>query len=598
MSMLEFPRIYFKGEISWDPITTNNYDNHYNENSGETIFPGVADKVKAFREQAIDAVVTGGRGGNWNPHGTHRSTFFNTTVCGFDLGNGVEVCDPFVNAAVNFTGMLVDLDPFGSFSSQLFFDWMRFGVDGGYRIFAPRTSRVTARCINLNRNSANGFVAGVASVVWQTSFAKADRLRVDPFDSLILRRLDEAMEPDDVLGLTVRFNTYRTIYYNNPKLRNGSPDVRAAAQALTAKLKGGGFQPNPARSLLVGAIGLWRPDEPAHEPGDRALIATANSPLGAAQARLDETTLTLDLANSVPEIDENLKKKDLGTLTIVAVDPASQTFTRLGYLPYDHYNRAAYEASAGIATVRLEQGVAQAAANKDIQVLDGAGKPLLTEMALRAIPRTPNLYLNEHETVTAAFQLYNRGRLEKSSVAVTLFQTDSSSSNIDSITHVTTDANGTLALPLTGSSGGINAWVPSLSNDDQPIGSIDPQKNTYMYVRMCPADALLAELEPSWANVYAHVLANWNAMAPCMDNWLKLDDPKQIKAHAQILRALTHPSNFENYRFMPVTRDMSAGKRALLYKFLELDHEPEAGAGPHKTEGRSFAELSRAMRRG
>jgi len=50
---------------------------------------------------------------------------------------------------------------------------------------------------------------------------------------------------------------------------------------------------------------------------------------------------------------------------------------------------------------------------------------------------------------------------------------------------------------------------------------------------------------------------------------------------------------------MPVTRDMSAGERTLLYKFLdavksELELE-SIEAGP---DGRSFAELSRSLRRG
>ena len=71
--------------------------------------------------------------------------------------------------------MLVDLEPYGSYSSQLFFDTMSFGIDGGCRIFAPRSSRVTDRYINLGRNPVY-YIAGFASVIWQTSFAKADGL--------------------------------------------------------------------------------------------------------------------------------------------------------------------------------------------------------------------------------------------------------------------------------------------------------------------------------------------------------------------------------------------------------------------------------------
>jgi len=91
------------------------------------------------------------------------------------------------------------------------------------------------------------------------------------------------------------------------------------------------------------------------------------------------------------------------------------------------------------------------------------------------------------------------------------------------------------------------------------------------------------------------VLANWNAMAPCMDNWLMLDNPAQVKAHAHVLKRLTDPANFESLRFMPVTRDMSMGQRALLYRFL--DATPGGTAGKQPKFDRSNSDLSRAMRR-
>ena len=183
MSVLETPRIYFKGEVAWDPIVSNNFDTNYDEDAGETIFPAAADKVKAFRAQAISQVA----GGNWNPHGTHRAVFYDSAVSAVDVGAGAATNDPFVAASVQFTGMLVDLEPFGAMSSQLYFDSMHFGIDGGYRILAPRSSRVTARYINFARNSANTMIAGVASAVWQASFAKSDGLRVDAFDSKALQ---------------------------------------------------------------------------------------------------------------------------------------------------------------------------------------------------------------------------------------------------------------------------------------------------------------------------------------------------------------------------------------------------------------------------
>ena len=73
------------------------------------------------------------------------------------------------------------------------------------------------------------------------------------------------------------------------------------------------------------------------------------------------------------------------------------------------------------------------------------------------------------------------------------------------------------------------------------------------------------------------MLSNWEAMAPCMDNWLRLGDPQQVLAYGWVLKHLTDPGNFEAFRFMPVTRDMSAGQRTLLYAFL--DGGGRGGAG-------------------
>ncbi|MET1110173.1 MAG: hypothetical protein ABWX67_01455, partial [Allosphingosinicella sp.] len=119
-----------------------------------------------------------------------------------------------------------------------------------------------------------------------------------------------------------------------------------------------------------------------------------------------------------------------------------------------------------------------------------------------------------------------------------------------------------------------------------------------------PADEAIGSLPPTWDNVYTGVLANWNAMAPCMDNWLNLADPAQVHAFGAVLKKLTDPGNFELYRYMPVTRDMTDGERTLLWNFLDSPLESAAapvvlGAAVPKTPpppGRDFQALSRLAR--
>ena len=56
MSVLETPRLVFRGQITWDPITTNNYTQQYDEADARNNFPTNAEDVAAFRKDAIDAV--------------------------------------------------------------------------------------------------------------------------------------------------------------------------------------------------------------------------------------------------------------------------------------------------------------------------------------------------------------------------------------------------------------------------------------------------------------------------------------------------------------------------------------------------------------
>lgn len=616
MSVLETPRIYFRGEVDWDPIVTNNGPNFYDEVDATTVFPKAIDRVAQFRRNAIAAV---GRG-TWNPHGTHRSTFYNSIVSGADLGAGLVQNDPFVNSPASFRGMLVDLEPYGSFSSQLFFDSIRFGIDGGYRIAAPRTSRFTARYINFARNAV-GAIAGIASAVWQTTFPKTDGLRIDAFDSPALQALQKALDANDVLGLTIQWNSYRTIYFNTP----GAVDKLIMAQQsceLTAKLAGGGFQPNPARSMMVGTIGLWRAGEPVHEPCDRALITGPDDnpgppTIGTAHARLGGETITLDLSNSISETGLDLTKANFGELSVVAVDASGAAPVTLASFDYPQYDREAYLATSGIVTLPVKADALKTAQSSDLQLRDAAGGVLLAEQALRALAVAPNLYVDQNDKATATLQVYSRGVPAGAGIQVMVCVMSADGSTVDSTFTVTTTADGTVTFPLVTSAPAITAYVPLPGpNPVQPTQGIDPQVYTYMYVRVLPADVKIAQLPPTWENVYGRVLANWHAMAPCMDNWLDLGNEAQVRSFGPMIKKLTDPNYFEHFRYMPVTRDLTPGSRTLLYNFLDsttaeapvaaklemsLESVPgaevaQAAPAPAAEAKVNFAELSKKMR--
>ncbi len=618
MSVLEIPRIYFRGEIAWDPVTTNNYPvgqapAAYDEDDCESKlnkgYVGSAN-VAAFRQAAIDEVVDSG---NWNPQGSYRCPMFDTSISGVDTGGGLDTADPFVSAPVDFSGMLVDSEPYGAYSSQLFFDTMSFGIAGGCRIFGNRVQRFSDRYINFAANPTNDMIAGIASVMWQNCFPKDQGLQIDAHDSKALKALLECMDDPDVLGAMVRFCTYRTVYYDDPSLTNAT--AGPPGQALQRKLNAGGFQPNPARSLLVGTVGLWRRGEPVFEPADRALLTTGmpitvskdpaigKAVSGTAWALVGEDRVTLDLSNCIPGVDRAPQKVDLGDLILTTTDPPRAVASSvIATIPFSHYDRAAYDATSGVVDIPIAPALAKRLGKLGVLSLTCSAGTLLTEAPLRAVPADPNLYINEGGTVQTQVQVLDRGLPAGAGVTVTMSELGASQPT--AMTQ-TTDAAGKATFTLHGTAGDVVGLV--LQPGANPVlpmttSAFDTQTYTYMYLRILPADDAIATMDPTWANVHNYVLSNWEAMAPCMDNWLLLGDEQQVLAYASLVKKLTHPDNFESFRYMPVTRDLTPGQRTLLYRFLDggVAKGKAGAAGPEAADGdaneRDFHRLSRATR--
>lgn len=596
MSVLETPRVYFRGTTTFDPVTTNNYPRNYDEmNAQSVVTPGgshaaLKAAVDGFRAGAVADV----KNGSWNPHGTYRSIFYETSVVGVDLGSGTNTTDPFVGVPVSFEGMLVDLEPYGSTSSQLFFDQMSFGIDGGCQVKARRSMRMIARQINFARNPTYNCIAGVASVVWQTSFPKGEGLPLAAHDSTAIAALAKALEAPDVLGLTVRWNAYRTIYYDDIACRNGNAVMRQHAAELTRKLEEGGFQPNPARSALVGVLGLWRKGDAPQVIGDRALLQANSGPIATASARLEGTRLTIDLANSIPETGPDLTKQDYGPLAIVA------NGVQIATIATSEYDKAAYEATAGIVTCTLSEDGAARARVSDLSLQDGNGTVYLQESALHVCEVTPNTYVESGESATLSVQVLRRGVPVTSGVPV--YWTSLSTSAPTEQTSLT-DSEGVARLEVIGANsagpnalGQIDCYVASTAAG--PPGPFSTMQMSYLYVRTLPPPAPGFSTQPTWENVYASVLFNWHAMAPCMDNWLRLDDPAQIAAYAPIVRKLTARANFESYRYMPVTRDMSDPLRQLLYAWLDNPTGADGNALEARTKPADANAHGRAFRMG
>jgi hypothetical protein len=302
-------------------------------------------------------------------------------------------------------------------------------------------------------------------------------------------------------------------------------------------------------------------------------------------------------------VDDLLNKQNLGPLNVVAVEPDGTTVkATLGTLAYPQYDRSAYDRGSGIVTLKLSAEAASIAASSDIQIRSGEDEIYLAETDLRPLPVEHNRYVDETDPATPfKVQVYYRGLPALGGVNVTMYD----GNTMAPLATKTTDQGGSVEFDIAPTAGGgCQPYVFGAGSAPAPA-QLDPQLTPYAYVRTLPSDSAIAAMDPSWANVYNYVLANWNAMAPCMDNWLRLDDPDQVRAYAPVLKQLTDPAYFEHYRYMPVTRDLTAGERTLLYAFLDPprkvesasdDLAPESAPPEEKPALRDVAAMSRAFR--
>jgi hypothetical protein len=82
-----------------------------------------------------------------------------------------------------------------------------------------------------------------------------------------------------------------------------------------------------------------------------------------------------------------------------------------------------------------------------------------------------------------------------------------------------------------------------------------------------------------------------------MDNWLRLGDEQQCQAYAPLIRALTSKERFDHYRYMPVTRELSRGRRTLLHNWCDSVTTAAATGSPADAPDAADAPAPRARHR-
>lgn len=587
MSILAPPRLHFRGTFTTNVDTANNDDivQVIDDVAMQVDTAGMSDED--FIRWMEGTITSGGPQpreiirASWNYYGTNGCGFEQCAITSVDLPDGRRVIspgeEPLIGADVFLglpahrnTGLMVDLDPEGVIATQIFADAVRI-VAGGGQVLRGAPSVAHSRWLSFERNlGLPGF--GGASAVWQMALPAAS-LQISQNISPTLDALRELA--GQRRGLVMRFCTYALA-------------PRIAQSVLAERFRNGQKDQNPAVGRVVGTIGVWDDGEFGSASADRRLhpagsVSLDHQPvrLGPAAARIDlgRNVVALDLVTAFPEVDGSLEKADLGTVTI-AVVAADGAVTPLGRVDYD---RTTYEEAAGVVEIPFPASANGAAAAGRLQVIhDASAMALLDEPDITIETDDRNLYLQTGETREVTIQFSRRGAVpgERLSAVALQYVTSNKAQPAQpspveqhvvlTPDRVECDESGVVTFTIRAIRPGTCAVA--FQHEDEPVGELDATLAAFFNVRVFPTDdySSVPDSDLTFEFLYGEVLRYYHLVYPGMSRVFPLNSEEAVRENAEAILERIDPAAWGKWEYMPRTREMSEGKRALLARWCQL----------------------------
>jgi hypothetical protein len=636
MSHLSRPRIHFQGELFANVTTANNDDviqdlvdvasvtvrnpkEIFNQAIQKRLVEeGISSSLEAasddkntfqintiiddeFRQRASRDPKTGTvRAAGWNYCGDARCWFENVTVTGVELPGLPLITkkfndsDPLIGAAVNLNeAIMVDVDPEGILSTQIFCHQFRIS-HGDSLLFEGNPAPFYARWHYSWRNLAFLESFKGASAVWQAGIP-GNTLCFGKTESDLLRAL--AVEMPKWQGLFVRFCTY---FFTRPDEPNDKGNYAAYGR-------------------ILGTIGPWYNDEMASVTTGRLLYPVGRLShngrpfkLGPAVAKIDETNkqdpvIVLDLITTFPERDRTLEKIDCGEVSLqLQYSQQGRVHTETLGEPIS-YHRQAYEKRGGIVEVKCPQELKRFLPEGRLQLFfNEAGHCKLVEVDLAVETDERGIYLQKGDDKgkTIEFRVFRKGKTTNEAIAIKLEQyvTTNFKGNppipaepAPSILHIvdmipnkekpyeiSVDSDGKACLTLKPKKAGtcIIRFVPT----EQPGGQFNLTFGTsfFLNVRVLPEDNYENDerfekgKKLEFKDIYNEILRYYHLLYPGVGHSFKFDNEEQVRDHAkEIIERISKDPHSAKY--MPITRELSKGKRELLERWCAQVIEEEEG---------------------
>jgi hypothetical protein len=574
MSYLNVPRLHFSGKFQADVSTVNNDPAHYNN--------------KTFQPSDDEPQSLTQPNGWWNPRGSGSWRLVNCQVTKVVYQDG-DICTDSKNDAVvgmqvgdsgsRVAAKLVDLDSEQQWVSEI---W-----------------GLTVRLLDVAGTSRVGGLFKVSPFfdIWRRAQGKAGGDQVlaaayqsvinaltwgDVADSRFLRELKDAVGPDG--ALSIKFNL------------DGYNMTSTSAEFTLGR--------------IAGTIGVAQPGEPDHFVAGRQMMPALDSrvaPSGKVfffPGLLDERRrkVVVDLGNALPTTTPGGPLFDLGTLGLGLSTPDGTVTSTLGQINY--LQSGWYEQTAGVQEFPAERPLS----DQELEQVKSTQLALFSKM-----PKSPpNLLVQE---ATGGFYVgadmfvfrANPGDKPQIHFYATCYGQPLANTEVlcfldgsqlqpsgppvaippealSFTSRLRTDAQGRATLTVTthppgNPRGYIDGQIYGIG---YKLALADSQAYNYNlgnFISMLVWDEYKVPDKPSWEDVQP-TFQQYANLYPVMKPFVDLGNLESVvRNKALIQMAMSLP--MENPNYMPVTRDLSAGKREMILKWLataSLEQQPRASS--------------------
>lgn len=603
MSVLAYPRIHFNGGFHTSPTTSNNdYESIAIDEANVSLKEPLASMTDQQARQWLMSTFRAPGNGQlwmrcgWNYYGDYDTNLDNAAVTTVTATDGSSPSgDPLLGAAVILVGeagsppVIVDCDPTGIVTTQIFV--------GGFSVGTSTVglqARSTTRCYSRWRNNLRNVSTqpgSAAGAIFQFAIPKAGITLNGAATSGILTQIQQALDLG-ALGLLFQF----TVYQVEPTMTE---------EALAAQFAKGNFVKNPAVGLAVGTIGPWETGDLESEVNGRRLNPPSTFNLNyngtsytlgtaAFQVQPAGRAISLNFANTIPETGYTapLQKVDLGTLRLMARPPGGGALQLAGEIAPEAYGYAAYSMRGGVVDIPCQPDLD--IANSQFCLVQDASQGdavLLSEPDFVVESDSRAVYFDQPGSATVQVVVTQRGGPPTQDVTLKLseyqFQPEPP---VDGLTtwdllpartprityprqiQVPAGQSGPIDITIQSLNPGSLSLIYTLNHDPVPDNNSPVFPWMYAYftnMRVLPEDNFNGLTTPTYQDIYQNILRYYYLIYPAMSQVIPFNSEDAVRAAATAILERLDPANWESCLFMPVTREMSSGKRRLFARWAD-----------------------------